>query len=221
MKREHTTTQSYIDWLKSLGCLVYLPLSADGDLQDRISGLSLQLTGNGSLVWDNGQQMYKVTQPTSIYQCVANLNNGLDTQSFPNISYTTLHTIVKITNASNKNIKTMAPNSTTENTIDALCACFNGTSRTNQFPTGVANVAMTLNHTEGKRRFYQQGLLYGEYSEYGPYLPSNWVLNGTGLKIAQTYNTNTNSGTQYYMKEVYLFNTALDLATIRQIQGYE
>lgn len=219
--REHITSQSYIDWLRSLGCLVYLPLSADGDLQDRISGMSLQLTGQGSMAWDSAQQMYKVTQPTSIYQCVANLNNGLDAQSFPNVDYTTIHTIVRITNAYNKNIKTMSPNSNSADTVDALCATYNTTSRSSQFPSGDAKVAYALNHIEGKRRFYQQGLLYGEYSEYGPQIPINWVLNGTGLKIAQTYNTASNSGTQYYMKEVYLFNTPLDLTTIRKIQGYE
>lgn len=52
MRREYIKSKSYIEWLKNLGCLVYLPLSADGDLEDRISGLSLQLTGQGSLVWD-------------------------------------------------------------------------------------------------------------------------------------------------------------------------
>ena len=40
MRREHELEQSYIDWLKSLGCVVYLPLS-EGDLQDKISGNTL------------------------------------------------------------------------------------------------------------------------------------------------------------------------------------
>ena len=40
-KREHTTAQSYIDWLKSLGCVFYAPL-IQGDTRDYISGQDIR-----------------------------------------------------------------------------------------------------------------------------------------------------------------------------------
>ena len=52
------------------------------------------------------------------------------------------------------------------------------------------------------------------------YLPSNWSTQGTGITVGKN-RTQYFYSSQYYMKEVYLFNKALDLTTIRKIQGYE
>lgn len=120
MRREHNIETSYIDWLKSIGCLIYLPLSYDGDLQDRISGLSLQLTGQGSMIWDNAQQRYKLTSPSSYNQYVAKLDNGLTASSFPDDKYTTCYRIKKITNSSSKYLRGISPNSFDEITDDQL-----------------------------------------------------------------------------------------------------
>ena len=56
---------------------------------------------------------------------------------------------------------------------------------------------------------------------YNNYLPSNWVLDGTGVIVGATSRSSSFTGIQLYISELYLFNTALDLTTIRKIQGYE
>lgn len=222
MSRRHHNELDYIEWLKSLGCIIYLPLSEEGDLQDRISGLSLQLTEQGSMTWDGSQQMYKITQPNSGFQYVAKLNNGLDNNSFPNDNFTTLHSVKRITNSSSKTLNTLSPQSVDGDTCAATAATYNGTGRSNAFPSTIANVAYVTNNDQRNRSLYQNGELYTTTTEYLPYLPSNWVMNGTGFTIGCCrVATSSYYGVQFYMKEVYLFNTVLDLQTIRKIQGYE
>jgi len=220
-KREHQKSESYIDWLKSLGCLVYLPLSDDGDLQDRISGLSLQLTGYGSMVWDNAQQMYKVTHPSSgTYNYVASLDNGLSVSLFQDGNYTVLQNIVMITNSSSKYICSFSPKSQNSVTCEATSATWGTTGRTNSFPRALAKCGYVGNHSQSNRSFYQNGTLFGTYAEYTNYLPSNWNMDGTGITIGCNA-SNRRYGVQYYISEIYLFNTPIDLQTIREIQGYE
>lgn len=221
MIREQIASQSYIDWLKSLGCLVYLPLSANGDLQDRISGLSLQLTGQGSMVWDNAQHMYKVTHASNgTFNYVALLDNGLAASQFQNDNYTVLQNIMMVTNSSSKYICSFSPKSKDSSTCEAASATWGTTCRTNAFPRTLAHCGYVCNHTLASRSWYQNGVQAYTSAEYVNYLPSNWVMDGTGITIGcnlsyQRY------GVQYYISEIYLFNTALDLATIRKIQGYE
>ena len=219
MKREHIQSESYIDWLKSIGCLVYLPLSESGDLQDRISGLSLQVTGQGSMVWDGAKSRYKFTTPSSVWQKIAILNNGLTAQNFPSNTFTCLYTVRKITSSSSRYIRGLQVNSNNASTVDAMNPAYNGSSRSSGYPTSEVKVAGVCNGTVN-RSYYQNGALYGTYSPYDPYIPSNWVLLGDGIYLGCTSSSGTAS-VQYYMSEIYLFNTALDLTTIRKIQGYE
>lgn len=210
----------YIQWLKSLGCLVYLPLSADGDLVDRISGLSLQLSGNGSMTWDNAQQMYKIHTPATQYQYVASLENGMTGSDFPSNSFTVATTFKKITNAGYPNITQLSPKSTDDNTIVSLPPSYNASSNVTIYPTYVLKLAKSESATE--RKFYQQGTLYTTLSPAPQVLPSNWVMaSGGGLVIGmvrQAISPYTNK--EYYLAEVYLFDGVLTLDQIRTIQGY-
>lgn len=219
MRREHNIETSYIEWLKSIGCLIYLPLSDNGDLQDRISGLSLQLTGQGSMIWDNVQQRYKLTSPSSYNQYVAKLDNGLAASSFPDDKYTTCYRIKKITNSSSKYLRGISPNSFDEITAASIGPTYNGTARSNAWPTAETNVAYVCN-ANIDRTFIQDGGIYLTASTYLPYLPSNWVLNGSGIVVGYSFSNSYHTGVQEYISEIYLFNTALDLTTIRKIQGY-
>ena len=85
MRREHKSEQSYIDWLKSLGCVVYLPLS-EGDLEDKISGMEL-IQDTGSFAWNQNKQMYQFNTPYS-NGGAAVLRNGFDKTMFTTNSYT-------------------------------------------------------------------------------------------------------------------------------------
>lgn len=221
MRREYKQEESYIDWLKSIGCIMYLPLS-DNDLQDKITGEYLQLTDKGSMEWDSTEQMYKFTQPSSYWQSVAYIDNGINKNTFPDDDFTTINTIKKIDSSNSKNILSMSPNSKTSgDTMSSLQANYNASGKTSGFPDGIANVAYSNDHTNRNRRFYQQGELFNSYAEYQAYFPSNWVISGSGILIANTKGDSSHLNVRYYMKEVYLFNKALDLTTIRKIQGYE
>lgn len=219
--REHITSQSYIDWLKSIGCLVYLPLSEDGDLQDRISGLSLQLTGNGSLVWDNVQQRYKLTSPNANQRYVGIITNGLSKLNFPDNKITILQRIKKITSSTSKNLRAFGANVTYDwDTFDVFNALWNGTSKSSSWPSAECSIGTVLNGTID-RSGYGNGVQQYNVAPYNNYLPSNWVLDGTGVIFGATSRSSSFTGIQLYISELYLFNTALDLQTIRQIQGYE
>ena len=220
MRREHIKTESYIDWLKDLGCLVYLPLSSDGDLQDRIGGLSLQFSGQGSMVWDGNQQRYKLTTPSQNNSHTAILPNGLTKSNFPDNRVTILQGIKKVTSSSSKYLRAFCVNSTNYDTTDVFNCGYNGTSRSNGFPASEVYLGFTINASID-RSYYQNGSLFGTYSPHNPYLPSNWVLNGSGVIIGNTTGSTSFTNVQLYISELYIFNNVLDLATIRKIQGYE
>ena len=219
MDRRRLLDNGYIDWLKSIGCILYLPLSYNGDLTDRISGRSLILSGNGSMVWNNAEMMYSITQPSALWQGVATLSNGLNSTWFPNDRYTSLQSVKKITN-NNTLFISAGPSpitTTSENTINAIGAYYNASGRTSGFPSTLAKVAYSSEGTNG-RNYYQNGSLYNHYAYYEPYLPSNWVQTSDGVAIGQVGSA-SRYGVSYYLKDVYLFDTDLDLTTIRKIQG--
>lgn len=62
MKREHTTPSNpLLDWLQSKNCMLYSPLSQN-DTTDWISGNQIIPYGEGSILWDNNQQMWKFSK---------------------------------------------------------------------------------------------------------------------------------------------------------------
>lgn len=223
MRREYYIKKGggdpYVDWLKSLGCVTYLPLSADGDLQDRITGLSLQLTGQGSMVYNATWGGYLVTTPSSTGRYIAKLNSDFNKTLFTNNNFTTLFTLQKITNNSSKFFTQISPITTHGDTSIVLDARWGNSGRSSGFPSGIAKVAYVSNGYTN-RQCYQQGLLTQTLACYNNYVPQNWQVSGNGLYFAYTQASNKTS-TQYYLREAYIFNTALDLATIRKIQGYE
>lgn len=73
MRREHYESQSYIDWLKSMGCVFYAPL-LQGDTRDYISGKPLEQS-NGTFGWDSNIGAYKFTATSSYNVYIAAWNN--------------------------------------------------------------------------------------------------------------------------------------------------
>lgn len=64
MRRE-AKQQSYIDWLKSLGCVFYAPLTQN-DLTDHIGGTTgvPVNASSGNLVWNSSQNAYRLVSST-------------------------------------------------------------------------------------------------------------------------------------------------------------
>lgn len=218
MRREHSKEQSYIDWLKSLGCVLYLPLSENGDLTDRISGLTIQLTGDGSMTWDSTQQMYKFKTPSSDYKQIGYVADELLPTDFAG-GWTCLYTIGRITYSNTKALRALSFYGSTGNinSTNGFTPMWSGTGNTNRWPTGVHTVAYTGTANGNQRYLYQDGQLSSTSAAYDiSVLPSDY----SGIYIGRTDRAVV-EGVEFYGKEWYLFNNALDLATIRKIQGYE
>ena len=218
MKREHQKSESYIDWLKSFGCLVYLPLSADGDLQDRISGLSLQLTGQGSMTWDSVQQMYKFKTPSSDYKHIGYVADGLLPTDFAG-GWTCLYTIGRITYSNSKALRALSFYGTPGDieSTNSFTPMWSGTGKTNRWPSGTHKVGYTGTANGSTRYLYQDGQLS---TTAGAYDISALSSDYSGIYIGRTDRAVVES-VEFYGKEWYLFNNTLDLTTIRKIQGYE
>lgn len=204
----------YIEWLKSLGCLTWLPLT-EGDLEDKITETTLTLSGNGSMTWDSSVGMYKIVVPSAQWQYVGRLSNGLSASQFPNNAFTSLCTFQKVTSNSDFYAEQPCLISTNTNTLSAISSVmYNGTSKSSSIPSGTHHFAKAYKSTE--RKFFYDGAVTGTYAGYAAHLPSNWVTTENGIDLGKRYNNVT-----YYMKDLYIFNTYLSLETIRQIQGYD
>lgn len=89
MKREHITEQSYIEWLKSLGCVFYVPLDYNNGLKDLISGSQMQQGNNGSVTWDSNEQAwYFQDLYANVHDVVASWQNLSLPFDITNIGYT-------------------------------------------------------------------------------------------------------------------------------------
>lgn len=218
MKREHYKEQSYIEWLKSLGCLVYLPLSADGDLQDRISGIDI-VRDIGSFQWNTTKQMYQFNVPAS-YGGAAVLRNSFDKTMFTTDSLTFCIHFKKLQNLNGA--RTMLQNKNV--TVNAeLNIGYNGGSDMTNMPSDYY-YAHTLTANEIFTS-YQQGAYYNSWDlNNNQYYnkPSEWTINQNdkGLWLG-CYTANSSQIGSYCMGEIYIFDGVLDLQTIRKIQGYE
>lgn len=49
--------------------IFYAPMT-EGDLTDHVTGISMQLTGKGSIEWNSSLQIYKITTPSTTYDTV-------------------------------------------------------------------------------------------------------------------------------------------------------
>lgn len=209
MRREHYKEESYINWLKSIGCVMYLPLS-ENDYQDKISGQSLHFTGNGSMVWDSNLQMYLITTPSS--------NGDLayldiwNAQVFPNNEFTTLATGRRKSTSSSKG---SAINVVSSNNVPCCLITKNGTSNCQRLGDDIINQAYYIGPT--KRTVYENGAKLGDYAAHNPFLPSNWGSYRFAIRAYDSYS----KASQMYYKELMVFNKELSLAEIRKIQGYD
>lgn len=215
MKRQHQKEDSLE------GLIIHLPLAYDGDLTDKITGNTIQLTGDGSMVWDNTYGAYKITTPTSANKQVGFLSADLTPTVFPDDCYTSLVTFRKISTQTNSRQFYIILNTTTTGAQPAPTCMYNGASIMNPYPTEFVKLAVVFDPLDTNlRHFYQGGVLYNSYSMHIPYLPSNWGMNpatsGVNLGFSRTNSAYYNK--QYCIKDLYLFNRALSLDEIKQIQ---
>lgn len=224
MRREHIVkSEDYIQWLKSLGCVFYCTFDGVTGTNDLINNVPLTLSGNGSISYDSSLDMYSITTPSSQGQDIGYWDNGIGKGTFPNDDFSALYTAQKITTTSGKAMHGVSPYSDNFRTCQALDMLYNGSGDVSGWPSTVTNVAASFSTTNGWRRYYQNGALFGEYAIFAQFQPSNWVTSGNHLCLARTPvdSNSSHRGVSLYIGETYIFNVALDPQTIRKIQGYE
>ena len=222
-KREYMAQQSYIDWLKSLGCVFYCTFDGITGTYDLINNKPLILSGYGSIAYDSGKDMYRITTPSGQGQDIGYWNNGIGIDTFLDDDYSALYTVQRITTLSSKAMHGITPYSNAFRTCQALDMLYNGTGSCASWPSTVTNVASSFCTSQRWRRYYQNGILYADTTIYAQYQPSNWVTLGNHLCLSRTPvdSNSTHRGASLYIGATYIFNTALDLSIIRKIQGYE
>lgn len=214
MKRQHQKEDSLE------GLIIHLPLAYDGDLTDRVTGNTIQLTGDGSMVWDNTYGAYKITTPSTGNKQVGFLSADLTPTVFPDDCFTSLVTFRKISSSSSSQAYINLNTTTTTAMLAPVCT-YNGTFAMNTYPAEFVKLAMVFDRLDTNLiYFFQYGVLYNSYSTNTPYLPSNWGINPATSGVNLGF-SRTNYGyykKQYCIKDLYLFNRALSLDEIKQIQ---
>ena len=213
-KREHIKSESYIEWLKSLGCILWLPFSEDGDLNDRISGNNLQRASDntGYFAWDNNNQMMYFHSPSYRNVKSYTLSNNWGSSTFPNNEFTVLSTFKRKT-TSGYAVQFMVGNTYTTPIGAALI--YNGSTNLANMGNIVHKSAYYL--SPSIRKLYKDGTLYSTPAAHTPFLPYEW---GSYDYFVGGY-SDLYSGIEYYIKDIMMFNRELTLGEIRKIQGYE
>lgn len=214
MKRQHNITGLE-------GLIIHLPLAYDGDLTDKITGNSIQMSGNGSMVWDNTYSAYKITTPSTSDLNVGFLSVDLTPTVFPDNCFTSLVTFRKISTITGSTQQYINLNTTTTAAQAAPMCTYDSTVVMNTYPYEFVKLAMVFDPlVTNLRYFYQGGVLYTSISVAAEYLPSNWGINPatSGVNLGNSRNVSGNYNKQYCIKDIYLFNRALSLDEIKEIQ---
>ena len=219
-KREHTTSQSYIDWLKSLGCVFHCAFDGITGTYDLINDKPFIPSGYGSISYDPGKDMYSIATPAPQGQDIGYWDNGVGIDTFPDDNYSALYTAQRITTSSSKSMHGVTPYSNAFRTCQALDMTYNGTGSCASWSSAVVKVAVSFCTSQGWRRYYQDGILYVDTNIFAQFQPSNWVTLGNHLCLSRTpVDSNpTHRDVSLYIGETYIFNTALTSEQIKQIQ---
>ncbi len=214
MKRQHNITGLE-------GLIIHLPLAYDGDLTDKITGNSIQMSGNGSMVWDNTYSAYKITTPSISDLNVGFLSVDLTPTVFPDDCYTSLVAFRKISTQTGSYQHYINLNTTTTDAQPAPLCSYDAAVVMNTYPYEFVKLAMVFDPlVTNLRYFIQDGVVYSSLSTYLPYLPSNWGMNPatSGVNLGNSKTNSAYHNKQYCIKDIYLFNRALSLDEIKEIQ---
>lgn len=222
MRRSYSVSNEEVDTVMS-HCILWLPLSSNGDFTDRISGNSLTRYNTTSWSWTTKNDgMYLLTTSSSIKNKLGGINVDLS-NVFENKEITVLAEMTKSTTSS----ATKYPLAVT---INSPTPIYNITPRAgqygaiNDYPTnGVAKCATVYNN--GTYSWYKDGTKIRDLS----------VLQNNTQNLSYTNQSNTNSpniligysgtsGTsntsiKFYIRNIMVFDKALTLDEIKEIQN--
>ena len=216
MKREHIKLESYIDWLKSMGCVFYVPLDYDNGLNELISGTTGTIVTGSSMTWDANENAYLVKKEGSGYCGLEwrGLNMNLYSSSNDYLSFTYLMEHKTTKGRGNNCSQTMYP-------------CFynrgyaiNVSQSSNYKSLNTWYKRASSTHCDGSygSKFYRDGNLDFTVARAvtrwsvltTPYLGSEWQNMGA---YTTDYNNNW-----VYLKNLMIFNRNLSQDEIKQIQ---
>ena len=209
MRREYNISDSYIDYLKSLGCVLYLPLGADGDLKDYISGNSLVPTGTGSIAWDNTIQMYVITTPNSYNVKIATLDSLIPTSDWSADIVSGSIQMQKVSNSGYSEIFCVG----TFNDCLYPVAASQKTDNMSYWSNRLHDSGMI--YKSNKRIWYEDGA-QARTDTIGSRAPHNWTSKEFFIGSSSSNTRNTSIA----VANVMLFNKELALADYRKINGY-
>lgn len=235
-RRHYKVEQSYIEWLKSLGCVFYAPLDLANGLKDLISGQVGHIPSNNNnctVEWNEELQMYEIDNSGSYYAGLLWTNLNMFPQLISGVSFmknqdlTCLLDLKIVTdpnynyynqaigiggndNGYNYNVGTGTDRSVAHYISPYIT--LNMRSSDDYDSVGVLFANQTNN-------YMKNGLIYSisdsstwnqiYYDRFGHNLSLCYSAKGNGTR------------TNYAYRNIYVFNRALDLQTIRKIQGYD
>lgn len=217
MKREHNTEQSYIDWLKSMGCVFYAPLT-ENETRDLISGSQMQQGNNGTITWDtNEQAWYFEDLNASTYDVVASWQNLSLPFDITNIGFSLCYEINIYKNGkgygSSDYMGSILPI-----VLGGRTVAINAQYATSQLHIWY-KVAQVFPKYEGMSRYsyiYSDGNVVHSDNRGTTRYTGNSLTN---TRVDSNYRNSTNySNCKYYMRNTMIFNAALTQTQIREIQ---
>lgn len=218
MRREHNTNteQSYIDWLKSLGCVFYAPLT-EFETRDLISGSQMQQGNNGTVTWDATEQAwYFEDLNASTYDVVASWQNLSLSFDITNIGFSLCYEINIYNNGNFSNDYMgmgMLPI-----VLGGRTVAINAQYATSQLHIWY-KVAQVFPKYEGMNRYsyiYSDGNVVKSVNRG----KTSWRGNSlTNTRVDSNYrNSQAYSSCKYYLRNAMFFDANLTQTQIREIQ---
>lgn len=218
MRRAHYKVSTYIEWLKSLGCVFYAPLDEEHGLTELISNTQPTIQSGTQVYWDSTYGMYRF----KVSSTSTSVNVRALTYSIPNMGFedggpiSLLVQAKKNTSSNTYNSFLGVPDFYNINTSQKNCAYICEARYSGIDASNLNKYAHTVPLMNGVNpvglKWYFNGTLY---------TTSNWtgkvVIGSNTVAVCQS---NRRTGDfDIYAKEAMIFNTVLDLQTIREIQG--
>lgn len=215
MRREGLTQQSYIDWLKSMGCVFYAPLT-EFDSSDNISGQPMQQGNNGTVTWDSneGAWFFQDLYPNT-YDVVASWQGLTLPFDTTNIGFSLCYEIKIVQDG----IDSSYFGAIIPLVLGGRTVALNARYVTSQLHTWY-KVAQVFPKYEGVSRYsyaYSNGNVVQSANRGSTRYAGNSLTN---TRVDSNYrNSQAYRNAKYYMRNAMVFDAALTQAQIREIQN--
>jgi len=219
MRRQANIIQqsgSYIDYLRSLGCIFYFD-AAYNNYYDQINNVPITLSGNGSFSYNSNKQAFYCKTPSSANQYIGIWNNGMSSSTFPGNNWTSINIIEPITKTNGKYLPSFGVNTLNRAYASQFCTFYNMSNKVANFPNEKFSTATVYNYDTSMRYFYQNGSFYTSNAYNTNHQPSNWVLNSSGTCLGIVCDVGYDGDIEWYAYRTAIFNTALSWDTISSI----